>query len=304
MFKTSGDVDSYVTRILNKRRGEKEGCSRGFQFAKLYHDVGDNISAKRHLQAFLSVQQAVPQAHKLLGQIHESLHEKTKALNAYKRSLELYNDQDDLILRICELYSDADISANKRTIQFWIDKAEKKLPDNETIVKLKERLKDEDSNTEWEEFLGLISKELKTNLGNVQLHMKVVSLLRRHLGMDSAYKHAITTATKLAFVSCPDWYECLLQLFQAYEEQTDCKKDETFQTFKLFALSSLAFLKLGHEEQNLAAAVNLIYQLDQVLFECSGIQKQTADWSEFLREMKGQLLYLAGLLLLKRALMR
>ena len=43
------------------------------------------ISRYRYLQEFLKIRETVPQAHKLMGQICEALHDKKTALDSYKR---------------------------------------------------------------------------------------------------------------------------------------------------------------------------------------------------------------------------
>ena len=47
--------------------------------------------------------------------------------------------------------------------------------------------------------------------------------------------------------------------------------------------------------------VLLIYRLDVGLQEVSQLNKQSAEWEDFLSEMSGQLFFLIGTLLLKRA---
>ena len=48
-------------------------------------------------------------------------------------------------------------------------------------------------------------------------------------------------------------------------------------------------------------AIHAIYRLDVGLNEVSQMKKQSTEWDEFLSEMSGQLFYLIGTLLLKRA---
>ena len=45
------------------------------------------------------MRETVPQAHKLLGQIHEALRDKERAVASYKRSLDLDSEQKDVVLK-------------------------------------------------------------------------------------------------------------------------------------------------------------------------------------------------------------
>ena len=58
-----------------------------------------SFCSSRYVQAFLSVRESVPQAHKLMGQIYEAVRDKQKAVESYKRSLDLDPEQKDLVLK-------------------------------------------------------------------------------------------------------------------------------------------------------------------------------------------------------------
>ena len=72
---------------------------RGYNIARLYYNVGEYESARRYLSEFLSVRPKTTDAHRLLGQIFESLSMKEKAVQAYKMSYELGEGQRDLVLK-------------------------------------------------------------------------------------------------------------------------------------------------------------------------------------------------------------
>jgi len=72
---------------------------RCYNIAKLYYSVNDLDSARHYISSFLSVRPDHAGAHKVLGQAYEGLKEKEKALEAYKRSLELESKQPDLVFK-------------------------------------------------------------------------------------------------------------------------------------------------------------------------------------------------------------
>jgi len=57
------------------------------------------LNDNRYLQAYLTVRETLPEAHKLMGQIYEGLKDKYKAIESYKRCLDLEPDQKDVILK-------------------------------------------------------------------------------------------------------------------------------------------------------------------------------------------------------------
>ncbi|XP_053407821.1 E3 SUMO-protein ligase RanBP2-like [Mercenaria mercenaria] len=302
MFKTKRDVDRHVSHILNRIREEKERNSRGYQFAKLYYDVADFESGKRYLQAFLSVRETVPQAHKLMGQINEAQKNKNKALESYKRSLDLDPEQKDVILKVCELYSDVNVNVSTDVAKIWIERGEKFFPNHHIVFKLKEKVVGIEGGEDNEELEHLISQELLKNPSDVKLHIKLLRLFIQSREVDRAYEHAITTEKTLAFVSSIDWYECLVDVYQVYQDQQGGGDETTLYVHKLVAMASLTFLRLKSEDRDVVGAVKALHYLDEDLLEANTLRRNSTEWDSFLTEMKGQLFYLMGLLLMKRAL--
>ncbi|KAL4232099.1 E3 SUMO-protein ligase RanBP2 [Mactra antiquata] len=302
MFKTKRDVDRHVSHILNRIREEKERNARGYQFAKLYYGIGDYESAKRFLQAFLSVRDTVPQAHTLMGQVYEGLRMKEKAIESYKRSLDLESDQKDIILKVCDLYCDASVTVNADVARIWIERAERFFPNSHTVFKLKERLVDKDGTGCMDEVKQLVSEELIKNPSDVKLHIKLLHLNLDSNDIEEAYKHAVATDRTLAFVSSLEWYECLADVLQMYEDEGSRSDEMTLQIYKLYTMSSLTSLYLQSENRDLSLAVKSLKQLDEYLKQYSNTGGQNAEFENFLTEMKGQVFYLSGVLLLKKAL--
>merc|ERR1712106_308764 len=85
-------------------------------------------------------------AYKLLGQIFENLNNKEKAVQFYKTSYELGEGQKDLVLKICELYTDVQCDPSVRL--YWAEEGHRLFPQlyideiraNPTVVRLQTSL--------------------------------------------------------------------------------------------------------------------------------------------------------------------
>lgn len=67
--------------------------------AKLYLKIGEYASAQHYVSGYLSVNEASPHAHKLLGDCYIHLRQPERALASYQRSLQLDSKQSDLIIK-------------------------------------------------------------------------------------------------------------------------------------------------------------------------------------------------------------
>lgn len=163
MFRTKHEVDRHTADLLRRVRDEKEKSSKGYQIAKLYHQIGEHEIAKRYLTAFLNVREAVPQAHKLMGQIFESLKDYKRAISSYERCLQLNENQKDVILKVCELLNQIEVSPG--TIRYWVERAESMFPTNEIIFNLKEKIVGAESEGNPIEMANLFKSELAKKTG-------------------------------------------------------------------------------------------------------------------------------------------
>ncbi|WAR22408.1 RBP2-like protein [Mya arenaria] len=221
MFKSKRDVDRHVSYILNRIRNEKERNARGYGIAKLYVDIGEFEWGKRYLDSYMSVRETLPDAHKLMGQIHEGLRDKKKAIESYKRCLDLDPEQKEVILKVCELYGDAAIDISPDGAKIWIERAEKYFPNDAVVFKLKEKLVENGASESLEDMEQLISAEMVKNPEDVKLHVKLVRLWIRGQDVERAFAHVVDVEKTLAFVSSLPWYECVLDVFQVYADQQE-----------------------------------------------------------------------------------
>ncbi|KAL3864553.1 hypothetical protein ACJMK2_006225 [Sinanodonta woodiana] len=301
MFKTKRDVDRHVNNLINKLKDEKEKSSRGYQFARLYFDVGEYETAKTYLMTFLNVRETVHQAHNLLGQIYEATGEKHKALDSYKRSLLIDESQKDIVLKVCELSCSLDLDTE--TSKSWLEKAQKLFPNHPTVFKLKEKLMETESNGDILGLERLILTELQANPEDVKLHIKLLRLYIKGREIDKAFDHATGTEKARTFARSLEWYECITNVYKVYEDQHNCAGNTRFYTQMLWALSNLVHLRLVNSNRDMVNCSKALHQLDVALLEAlKGCSRQTgAEWEEVLDEMQGQFFFHTANFLLKRA---
>ncbi|XP_067669536.1 RANBP2-like and GRIP domain-containing protein 8 isoform X2 [Haliotis asinina] len=297
MFRTKQDVDRHAANVLGRIKNEREKNSRGYQIARLYFDVSEYEVAKRYLSSFLSVRETVPQAHKLMGHIFLKTNEKEKALECYKRALELDGTQKDLIIKICELCTQVAIDPDRA--RFWLEKAEQTCPGNDVIFRLREMIAQNSGDEDFQELEKLITTELTQRPDDVSLRVKLLHLYLKSGKLDHAYNVAVQTDRTMAFTDSLEWYETLLDVYCAYRGKNGCRGDLGFYTQFLHTVRNVVYLRLFYREP--VACAEILHQFDQVLQEAVQIPKQQDDWLSFLTEMTGQFFFFCGTLLLKRA---
>ncbi|EEC01207.1 ran-binding protein (RanBP), putative [Ixodes scapularis] len=281
MLRTKKDVDKHVSGILARIKDEKEKHMRGFNFARLYYSVKDYDSARRHLAAYLSVNEKHSAAHKLMGQIYEATGNQEQALQSYKRSLTLEENQKDVVLKICDIY--CNLPVDPETAKYWLERAQNLFPGDAVIFKLKEGMAKAGGGTNTKDLENLITSELLTRPNDVALRVKLLRLLLNSGRVQEAHKHALQAeeqpdfrlraSRSLDWLHCLadvfeeahkhalqaeeqpdfrlrasrslDWLHCLADVFEAYQEQGTAAVDHHFLTKYLLTLDQLAELSMS-----------------------------------------------------------
>ncbi|XP_041351862.1 ranBP2-like and GRIP domain-containing protein 4 isoform X2 [Gigantopelta aegis] len=287
--------DFFVTQL------KEDSCelrtSKGYHIARMYYDIKEYELAKRYICTFLSVRETVPQAHKLYGHILSALGKKEEALESYRRSYDLDNSQNDLVLKICELCTQTAIDPERA--RFWLEKAEHLFPNNETVFKLKEIIVEIKYDGDAKQLEDLLTAEMVKRPFDVGLRIKLLRLLLKTGRFEEAYDIAVAIEQKVAFFTSLEWYETLMDIYDVYKNEKGCRGNTDFYMQYLFAISRVVYLRLGCREPS--ASADMLYAFDQMLQEAVAVEKQTSEWNAFLEEMQGQIFFLAGTLLLKRA---
>ncbi|CAD6240986.1 GSCOCG00009041001-RA-CDS [Cotesia congregata] len=302
MFRTKTSVDRHVQELFRKITDEKERSLRCYNIAKLYYQVGDFESARRYVSNYLELKVESAGAHKLLAQIYEALGQKESALAQYQLSLELDARQDDLILKVCELLIDVDISLDINRIKYWVDRAGEKFPHHQIVFQLKEKMLSSDRSGIDDDLEGLIISELSTRPSDVMLRVKLLKHYIAKNRIDDAYRHAIEAEANYIYRDNLQWYETLIDVLSIYRETN--KLNQSFWINYLASWERFAALscKEGDKAKTIPEATQIILNFDSTLHE---VKQQTHQSSSFidqmLHHMWGQLHYHLACLLLRKA---
>ncbi|KAG1670609.1 RANBP2-like and GRIP domain-containing protein 8 [Nymphon striatum] len=300
MFKNKRDVDRHVTDILKKIKTENERYLRGFCISKLYFAIKDYECARRYLSGFLNYRENHAGGHKLMGQIFEGTNQYEKALQSYKRSLELDENQKDLILRVCDLYCRVPIDVNRA--RYWADRAEALFPHHSIVFQLRETMMKADGEQNFVELENLISSELTAKPKDLSLRIKLLKLYMDTDRVELAYDHAIKVEAHQPFSKSFDWYSCLEDIFEAYMEDKSHVLDTEFFVCLLSSFDSLVYLSLMN--RSISGAADALKKFDKYMEKAKVEVSQSDDyWQEFLNCMQGQLYFYLGTYILKRAKM-
>ncbi|KAK6195510.1 hypothetical protein SNE40_000924 [Patella caerulea] len=186
MFRSKQDVDRHVRNILDRIKDDKEKTSRGYQIARLYYEIGDYETSKRYLTNFLNLRENVPQAHKLLGQIYEATNQKEKAIQSFRRSIELDSNQQDLVAKVGNLFisprvnkvergKDKDVDNNIKNIRQLI--AEKKTQQAYHIIREVESEQLYPSSIKWYEYIVDALHNIRKAIENDEVELMIYHLL-------------------------------------------------------------------------------------------------------------------------------
>ncbi|CAI9741611.1 SUMO-protein ligase 2-like isoform X4 [Octopus vulgaris] len=281
MFRTKKEVDRHAADLLRRTRDDKERNGKGYQIAKLYQQVGEYEIARRYLTAFLTVQDAVPQAHKLMGQISESLKDYRRAIVSYEKCLQLNENQKDVVLKVCELL-----------LRIKVDK--------ETV---KEKLIDSESDGNPTEMENFFKSELVKKPGNVHIRIKLLKLYVDSKRIDTAIAHAVSVDSLYIFDFNVDWYDYLVEFYSlpyVCSHMEHHPTDINVYTHKIFAHCKQLLLWLPAKD--VSDITEALHAFDQLLLNVASLQFHQPQWAAFLSEMQGYFFFFCGCLLFKRSL--
>ncbi|KAK4319922.1 hypothetical protein Pmani_009183 [Petrolisthes manimaculis] len=308
MLRSKKDVDRHVRDLLSKVKSEEERKVRGYNISRLYFNIKEYESARRYLSEFLSVRPKAVDAHRLLGQIYEGLGNKEKAIQSFKNAYELGDGQKDLVLKICELYTE--VQADSRVLQFWAEEGDRVHPHHESVVKLREVIFSSLGSHTRQELEKLYIDEIKANPTVVRLQIKLLQLYKDWATEDKAkineaYKYGCQVEARKAFSDSLEWYQTLVEVIETYQSTADTKSDEEFYINYLSALERQVYLTLSAcsstallSQCALTDATALLHKFDQSL---NGSTVVLGADTQFSQLMIGQLYFLMAIFLMHSA---
>uniref|UniRef100_A0A8D2DII7 RAN binding protein 2 n=1 Tax=Sciurus vulgaris TaxID=55149 RepID=A0A8D2DII7_SCIVU len=182
---------------------------KGFYFAKLYYEAKEYDLAKKYISTYINVQERDPKAHRFLGLLYEAEENTDKAVECYKRSVELNPTQKDLVLKIAELLCKNDVTDGRA--KYWVERAAKLFPGSPAIYKLKEQLLDCKGEDGWNKLFDLIQSELYTRPDDIHVNIRLVELYRSNKRLKDAVAHCHEAERNTALRSSLDWNLCVVQ---------------------------------------------------------------------------------------------
>uniref|UniRef100_A0A8C0KC89 RAN binding protein 2 n=1 Tax=Canis lupus dingo TaxID=286419 RepID=A0A8C0KC89_CANLU len=278
--------------------GEKS--MKGFYFAKLYYEVKEYDLAKKYISAYINVQERDPKAHRFLGLLHEAEENIDKAVECYKRSVELNPTQKDLVLKIAELLCKNDVTDGRA--KYWVERAAKLFPGSPAIYKLKEQLLDCKGEDGWNKLLDLIQSELYARPDDVYVNIRLVELYRSNNRLKDAVGHCHKAEKNIALRSSLEWNSCVVQTLKEYLESLQCLESDksNWQTTNkdlLLAYANLMFLTLS--TRDVQESRELLESFDSALQSVKSCVGGNDELSATFLEVKGHFYMHAGSLLLK-----
>ncbi|XP_058390317.1 ranBP2-like and GRIP domain-containing protein 4 isoform X1 [Diceros bicornis minor] len=273
---------------------------KGFYFAKLYYEAKEYDLAKKYVSTYINVQERDPKAHRFLGLLYEVEENIDKAVECYKRSVELNPTQKDLVLKIAELLCKNDVTDGRA--KYWVERAAKLFPGSPAIYKLKEQLLDCKGEDGWNKLFDLIQSELYARPDDVHVNIRLVELYRSNKRLKDAVAHCHEAERNIALRSSLEWNSCVVQTLKEYLESLQCLESDksnwrTTNKDLLLAYANLMLLTLS--ARDVQESRELLESFDSALQSVKSSVGGTDELSATFLEIKGHFYMHAGSLLLK-----
>ncbi|XP_077987463.1 E3 SUMO-protein ligase RanBP2-like [Glandiceps talaboti] len=306
MIRSKREVDKHVSSAVRNIPNPHERHLKGYSFARMYFEVKDYNQAMQHLSAYISVNESDPRAHHLLGKLYENKDDVTKAIAAYRRSLELNNTQKELVLHVAELY--CKIPVDPQRARYWADKAEQFYPRHRIVLRLREHILRE-SGASVQQIEQFYLEEIDKSPDNVELHVKLTKLYKDSRRMDDAYDLCIRYEKNRMFSDNLEWTICMAEIMQAYlrnKEKTGAKGLVLDIYINLLnTLHQVTSITL-RDYDSYTNCANCLMRFDDCLLKAHmycpvETTDNDTEWTVVLTEMRGQLYYFIGVLITKMA---
>ncbi|XP_065746695.1 ranBP2-like and GRIP domain-containing protein 4 isoform X2 [Phocoena phocoena] len=300
MRRNKADVERYIASVQGSAPSLREKSMKGFYFAKLYYEAKEYDLAKKYISTYINVQERDPKAHRFLGLLYEVEENVEKAVECYKRSVELNPTQKDLVLKIAELLCKNDVSDGRA--KYWVERAAKLFPGSPAIYKLKEQLLDCKGEDGWNKLFDLIQSELYARPDDVHMNIRLVELYRSNSRLKDAVAHCHQAERNIVLRSSLEWNSCVVQTLKEYLESSQCLESDknnwraTNQDL-LLAYANLMLLTLSTRDVH--ESRELLESFDSALQSVKSCVGGNDELSATFFEVRGHFYMHAGSLLLK-----
>ncbi|KAM4867223.1 ranBP2-like and GRIP domain-containing protein 4 isoform 2-T2 [Thomomys bottae] len=300
MRRSKADVERYIASVQGSAPSPREKSMKGFYFAKLYYEAKEYDLAKKYISTYINVQERDPKAHRFLGLLYEAEENTDKAVECYKRSVELNPTQKDLVLKIAELLCKNDVTDGRA--KYWVERAAKFFPGSPAVYKLKEQLLDCKGEDGWNKLFDLIQSELYARPDDVHVNIRLVELYRSNKRLKDAVAHCHEAEKNIALRSSLEWNSCVVHTLKEYLETLQCLESDknnwrTTNKDLLLAYANLTLLTLS--TRDVQESRELLESFDGALQSVKASVGGNDELSATFIEMKGHFYMHAGSLLLK-----
>uniref|UniRef100_A0A5F9CHU6 RanBD1 domain-containing protein n=1 Tax=Oryctolagus cuniculus TaxID=9986 RepID=A0A5F9CHU6_RABIT len=300
MRRSKADVERYIASVQGSAPSPREKSMKGFYFAKLYYEAKEYDLAKKYISTYINVQERDPKAHRFLGLLYEAEENTDKAVECYKRSVELNPTQKDLVLKIAELLCKNDVTDGRA--KYWVERAAKLFPGSPAVYKLKEQLLDCKGEDGWNKLFDLIQSELYTRPDDVHMNIRLVELYRSNKRLKDAVAHCHEREKNIALRASLEWNSCVVQTLKEYLESLQCldsDKSNWRTTNKDLLLAYANLMHLTLSIRDVQESRELLESFDGALQSVKSSVGGNDELSAAFLEVKGHFYMHAGSLLLK-----
>ena len=281
---------------------------RGHTIARLYVKVGEYQSALHYVSLYLSVKEDAAPAHKLQGLCYEKLNKYDKALAAYQRSLQLDPKQPELIIDMCKILNNDELTISPEMVRYVCEIAEAEHINHDAVlnVKLKQLSKLNGNPKPTEELL--MNKILQRPL-DVNLRVHMVKHMLEQNKLENAFKYCYDLEMKHMdfFSQSLSWYNTVAQVIAKLKPNK--QSDWTFWLLAIRTVDMQLALNLAvntsyAQSNTIAECCNLLFEYDQLLQEITkcavAIFPERELAKTFVAHYKGQFCLRAATFIFKR----
>ncbi|XP_018584881.2 E3 SUMO-protein ligase RanBP2-like isoform X1 [Scleropages formosus] len=302
MRRSKAEVDCYISSVQSASPSLKDKPVKGFLFAKLYFEAKEYELAKRHVSAYLTVQERDPKAHKFLGQLYEREGDINKAVGCYKRSVDLNPAQKDLVVKVAELLCSKPEEDSRA--ELWVEKAARLLPGTPAVYNLKEKLLSRRGQHGRNQLFDLLQSEFQLRPQDVNVNVKLVQLYCSDGRLEEAVQHCVAVEKKGTLRDSLEWCSHVVSTLQVYVMQPtiSSKKELCRQVHRDLLLAHCNVLRLTLSDKGVQQGVEALQSFDHAMQSVYKLNTNAEDeLTELFSELRGHLYMHAGTLLLKMA---
>lgn len=278
--------------------------------ANLYYNIGEYTTALDYVQGYISVDDKSAKAYKVLGQCYEKLKRPDKQLHAYQSSLELDKKQSDLLIEVCKLMQNSELSdVTPGKANYWYKLAESRGIHDSAVLNLKLKFNNDTDGISVKE---IILKEIVRRPSDVALRIRLIYHYIEQNQATEAFAHVYDVEIKSVshFRNSIDWYAAVSEVLDKYKEKhgSGLHRNWSYWLLLIWTLERRLHLTLKQtskdnqkNDENMLAATILLRELDNQLnkaaTECTFPEPDRDLASECLAHYRGQLcLHMASIL--------